>query len=71
MGAGSVRDAAWLAGRGLEVFAVKPSRSMRERAAALHPAIRLHWLDDWLPDLVATYQLALRFDLVWLSAAVL
>ena len=50
---------------------MKPSRSMRERAAALHPAIRLHWLDDWLPDLVATYQLALRFDLVWLSAAVL
>ena len=68
VGAGSGRDAARLAGRGLDVVAVEPSQSLRERATALHPATRLHWLDDCLPDLPATYQLGLRFDLLWLSA---
>ena len=68
VGAGTGRDAAWLAGRGLDVIAVEPSQRLRERAEALHPVAAVRWLDDRLPELHATSRLDLRFDLVWLSA---
>lgn len=68
VGAGSGRDAAWLAAHGLDVVALEPSRGLRERAATLHPATAIRWLDDHLPELRATCRLGLQFDLVWLSA---
>ena len=38
IGAGTGRDAAWLASRGLEVVAVEPSGAMRAEAQRLHPS---------------------------------
>ena len=66
IGAGSGRDANWLASKGWEVVAVEPS-SLREKAAARsHP--RVIWLNDALPDLRALRALGRRFDLILLSA---
>ena len=45
LGAGSGRDALWLASKGWDVIAVEPSVGMRERARAVaHPQVT--WLDD-------------------------
>ncbi len=66
IGAGSGRDAAWLAARGLEVVAAEPSSAMRSVGQSLHPAPR--WVDDRLPDLTVVHRLGLAFDLILLSA---
>jgi SAM-dependent methyltransferase len=42
VGAGSGRDAAWLAEKGHEVVAAEPSPSMRAVANGLHPGDRIH-----------------------------
>ncbi len=66
IGAGSGRDANWLAEQGWEVVAVEPS-AMRDKAAAeSHP--RVTWLDDALPGLKSLRALGRRFDLILLSA---
>ena len=67
VGAGSGRDAAWLAGLGFDVVAVEPAAAMRTEARRLHGDDRIRWLDDRLPALDATHALALSFDLVLLS----
>lgn len=66
VGAGSGRDAAWLAGLGFEVVAAEPAAGMRAEGARLHPGLR--WVDDRLPALTALHQLGLSYDLVLLSA---
>ncbi|WP_426197545.1 class I SAM-dependent methyltransferase [Massilia sp. DWR3-1-1] len=68
VGAGSGRDAAWLADRGYEVVAVEPSAAMLAQARALHAATRIHWVADALPDLANVRRLGLKFDLILLSA---
>lgn len=68
VGAGSGRDAAWLAGLGHDIVAVEPAAAMRAEAARLHPGPRIRWLDDRLPHLAATLRLGLTFDLIVLSA---
>ncbi len=66
IGAGSGRDANWLAEQGWEVVAVEPS-SMRDKAAEeSHP--RVTWLNDTLPGLKSLRALGRRFDLILLSA---
>jgi SAM-dependent methyltransferase len=65
IGAGTGRDAAWLAEQGHRVLAVEPVRAFREAGAALHRGII--WLDDRLPDLEETQRHA-PFDLVLLCA---
>ncbi|MDT8758970.1 class I SAM-dependent methyltransferase [Sphingomonas psychrotolerans] len=50
IGAGTGRDAAWLAGQGHRVLAVEPVRAFREAGAVLH-GDRIEWLDDRLPEL--------------------
>ena len=67
IGAGSGRDAAWLAGLGYEVVAVEPARGMREAGAALHGGANIRWLDDRLPALATTHRLGLAFDVILLS----
>lgn len=67
VGAGSGRDAAWLAGRGHEVVAVEPSHSMLTEARRRHPDAR-RWLGDRLPGLEATFRLGLSFDFILVSA---
>ena len=49
IGAGTGRDANWLAEQGWEVLAVEPSK-LRE-SGEQHSAPRVAWLDDALPDL--------------------
>src|SRR6516162_1224732 len=57
VGAGSGRDAAWLASQGYEVVAVEPSSAMRAEAERLHPSTPIRWISDSLPGLERTFQL--------------
>lgn len=68
VGAGSGRDAAWLAARGHEVLAIEPSAALRAEAARLHPAENIRWLDDRLPDLTGPIRAGLSADAILLSA---
>lgn len=68
VGAGSGRDAAWLASLGYEVVAAEPAAGMRVEAQRRHPDPRIRWLDDRLPDLAVVHRLGLAFDLILLSA---
>ncbi|HWU94600.1 MAG TPA: class I SAM-dependent methyltransferase [Sphingomonas sp.] len=66
IGAGTGRDAAWLAEQGHRVLAVEPVREFREAGATLH-GDRIEWLDDQLPELAKLPQHG-PFDLVMLCA---
>lgn len=66
VGAGSGRDAAWLASLGYEVVAAEPAAGMRAEGERRHPGLR--WVDDRLPALSAVHRLGLSYDLVLLSA---
>jgi len=67
IGAGSGRDANWLAAKGWDVVAVEPSAGMREQAMLTsHPNVT--WLDDSLPRLNTLRSLGHRFGLILLSA---
>lgn len=67
IGAGSGRDANWLASKGWDVVAVEPSAGMRDLAMAKsHPNVT--WLEDALPHLNKLRSLGHRFDLILLSA---
>lgn len=68
VGAGSGRDAAWLAQLGFDVVALEPAQSMRSLARKLHPEASIRWRDDRLPALSATHSLGLSFDLILMSA---
>lgn len=68
IGAGSGRDAAWLADLGFDVVAAEPAKGFREVGRRLRPASPVRWLDDRLPALAATHQLGLAFDVILLSA---
>ncbi len=68
VGAGSGRDAAWLANAGYEVVAAEPSAGMRAQGAGRHPESAIRWLDDRLPALDRVHALGLSFDLILVSA---
>ena len=51
IGAGTGRDAAWLAARGHEVVAAEPVEALRTAGTRLHPSPRITWSDDRLPAL--------------------
>lgn len=63
IGAGTGRDAAWLAGLGHDVTAIEPVAELRQAAMARHASSKIRWLDDRLPDLSAV-QNPDGFDLV-------
>lgn len=71
VGAGTGRDAAWLAGLGHTLIAVEPTTELREPAMQLHPDPSIIWLDDILPELKTvrtrkeTYHLILM-NAVWM-----
>ena len=67
VGAGSGRDAAWLADQGHEVVAVEPSPAMREEAMTRHANMSIQWLDERLPDLPKASSQG-PFDLILLNA---
>ncbi|MBG22127.1 MAG: methyltransferase [Idiomarinaceae bacterium] len=73
VGAGSGRDARFLACHGFEVVAVEPADELRERAQQYDVARAdgcnpIHWLDDSLPELSRVQKLQTKFDLILLSA---
>jgi len=68
IGAGTGRDAAWLAARGHRVVAVEPTAALRTRAIALHASAAIEWLDDSLPTLRHVMAQGRTFDLVMLTA---
>lgn len=68
VGAGTGRDAAWLARRGHQVVAVEPSRELRRAGQELHESPTITWVDDCLPELEVVRGAESAFDLIWLSA---
>ena len=68
VGAGSGRDAAWLAKQGHEVVAIEPASLLRKKAQRLHPSPSIQWINDTLPALTETYKLGITFDVILLSA---
>ena len=68
VGAGSGRDAAWLAGRGHSVVAVEPADNLRNKAIHLHPHGAINWVNDRLPELKEVHRLELVFDVILVSA---
>ena len=68
IGAGTGRDAAWLAEHGHECLAVEPVTEFRKAGMALHKSDRISWLDDTLPDLPSTCSLGRPYDLLILPA---
>ncbi|MFS2134342.1 class I SAM-dependent methyltransferase, partial [Telluria sp. Tellsp131] len=46
IGAGSGRDAAWLAAKGYDVVDVEPTEAMLDHARAKHTTSRIQWLSD-------------------------
>ena len=68
VGAGSGRDAAWLAAQGHDVVAVEPNPTMREEAEKRHPDPTFKLLADGLPDLSKTFRTGLSFDFILMNA---
>lgn len=68
VGAGSGRDARFLAAKGLSVVAVEPADGIRERAQQYVVEQPIHWLNDKLPELNQVFSLQTKFDLILLSA---
>jgi len=66
IGAGTGRDAAWLASLGHSVTAVEPVAALREAGQTLHPDPGICWVDSRLPDLAALAGDEAGFDLVQL-----
>ncbi len=67
VGAGSGRDAAWLADRGYQVVAVEPSPAMRVEASKRHESLNIRWEDEQLPDIPRASKQG-PYDLILLSA---
>lgn len=67
IGAGTGRDAAWLASKGHTVVAVEPVAELRRAGMTLHKSSNITWLDDRLPDL-RRFPKKDRFDWVLLIA---
>lgn len=68
IGAGSGRDAAWLASQGYDVVAVEPSGNMRTAARQRYEDRPIQWLADRLPTIERTFKTGLSFDVILLSA---
>ncbi|WP_394224211.1 methyltransferase domain-containing protein [Alteromonas gracilis] len=68
VGAGSGRDARYLASRGLGVVAVEPASGIRELAKDYTISNPIHWVSDSLPELSEVFKLQSKFDLILLSA---
>ena len=66
IGAGSGRDARWLASKGWQVTAVEPSSALR-KIAQQHRISNIDWLDDSLPRLTSLASVQ-HYDLILVSA---
>ncbi|WP_214000604.1 class I SAM-dependent methyltransferase [Arsukibacterium sp.] len=73
IGAGSGRDALWLAEQGCQVISVEPAADLLRLGqlktdGQLKTTEKVQWLQDSLPELKACYQLNLQFNTILLSA---
>lgn len=68
IGAGSGRDSAALAKRGLKVTAVEPSEEFRALAKDYHKDLDITWIDDSLPHLKKLSSSNHKFDFILMSA---
>ena len=73
IGAGTGRDASWLASKGWDVVAVEPCRELREPGEILSNSQTFKsggvtWLDDKLPQLKKLRALDQRYQLILISA---
>jgi SAM-dependent methyltransferase len=68
VGAGSGRDAAWLAYKGHDVVAIEPSHRLQTLARERHDSPRIQWVSDSLPGLKRTFRTGLAFDVILVSA---
>ena len=68
VGAGSGRDARYLASKGLSVVAVEPADALLALAKQKTAGLNIHWLNDALPELREVFRLQTKFDLILLSA---
>lgn len=68
IGAGTGRDAAWLASYGHDVVAVEPVAQFREAGLRLHASPRIEWVHDSLPFLTRILQRGKSFKLILLVA---
>jgi SAM-dependent methyltransferase len=71
IGAGTGRDAAWLAAQGHRVVAAEPTDALRLRALTLHSSPRISWIDDSLPELAVLLARHERFDLIMMTAVLM
>ncbi|MDO6543256.1 class I SAM-dependent methyltransferase [Photobacterium sanguinicancri] len=67
VGAGSGRDAKWMAAQGCDVIALEPCDALRQAGKA-HTGAAVTWLNDTLPALSKTENLGMRFDCILVSA---
>lgn len=63
-GAGTGRDAAWLAGMGYRVVAMEPVAEFRDYGLKHHDVSGIRWIDDRLPACGAVRRLGQRFGLI-------
>lgn len=68
VGAGSGRDASWLAAKGFAVTAVEPSSGLRSLAKSRHASPNVLWVNDALPFLPQLVGKENRYSFVLLSA---
>jgi protein-L-isoaspartate O-methyltransferase len=72
IGAGSGRDARWMASLGWQVTAVEPAEALRRAAQSIEARqgaeSAIVWLDDQLPSLARVRAETTTFDLILLSA---
>jgi SAM-dependent methyltransferase len=68
VGAGTGRDARWLAAQGHAVLAVEPAEGLRRIGSQGLGDLCIEWLDDALPDLRGVLARGEQFDLVLLTA---
>lgn len=67
VGAGTGRDAAWLAERGHRITAVEPVAALRRAGIKLHPSPAIDWVDDCLPLLARARHRDEHYDLILLD----
>lgn len=68
IGAGTGRDAGYLAGQGHRVTAVEPVDELRLPAQALHPSPRIEWIKDGLPELEVLRARGDSYDVIMMTA---
>lgn len=71
IGAGSGRDAAWLAGLGYRVYAVEPVEEFMQYAKGRHGALDIVWVEDHLPELAQVRKFEVRFDVILMQSVVM